>query len=230
MLKAFFMLARDDLQMHENSMIVTGLTIVALVVALMALFWCLVKGASTKITAQYYKLAEHLTLEVTEAPPQLAGFIRPEPFVHGEYRGRELSISVPSKGIQNTRQTETVIKLALKNLDYFTLQMTTSGMLGNLRQRGSKQKKRWLSGDTNFDQLVDVRTSDGVRLAMHLDKTGQQAIASLLQGTRATIYLGQGTLAYTELGLIAKEQQRERFERAVEILCDFAEIFEGGLV
>ena len=169
-------------------------------------------------------------MEVTEAQPQLAGFIRPEPFVYGEYRGRELSISVPSKGIQNTRQTETVIKLALKNLDDFTVQMTASGMLGNLRQRGSKQKKRWLSGDAKFDQLVDVRTSDGVRLAMYLDKNGQRAIGSLLQGTRATIYLGQGTLAYTELGLIAKEQQRERFERAVEILCDFAEIFEGDLV
>ena len=224
------MLARDDLRMHEKSMIVTGLTIVALVVVLMSLFWYLVKSASNKITAQYYKLAERLTLEVTEAQPQLAGFIRPEPFVYGEYRGRELSISVPSKGIQNTRHTETVIKLALKNLDDFTVQMTTSGMLGNLRQRGSKQKKRWLSGDAKFDQLVDVRTSDGVRLAMHLDKNGQRAIGSLLQGTRATIYLGQGTLAYTELGLIAKEQQRERFERAVEILCDFAEIFEGDLV
>ena len=71
-----------------------------------------------------------------------------------------------------------------------------------------------------------MRTNDGVRLAMHLDVTGQRAIASLLVGTRATIYLGQGTLAFTELGLIAKEHQRERFEQAVEILCDFAEILE----
>ncbi|MEC8190145.1 MAG: hypothetical protein VX033_03080, partial [Verrucomicrobiota bacterium] len=144
----------------------------------------------------------------------------------GDYRGRELSISAPSKGIQNTRQTETVIKLSLKNLGGFTVQMTTNGMLGSLRQRGSKQKKRWLSGDANFDQVVDVRTNDGVRLAMHLDVTGQRAIASLLVGTRATIYLGQGTLAFTELGLIAKDHQRERFEQAVEILCDFAEILE----
>ena len=186
----------------------------------------MVKSASSKITFQYYKLAEHFSLDVTEGQSQLAGFIRSEPFVHGDYRGRELSISAPSKGIQNTRQTETVIKIALKNVDGFTVQMTTSGMLGSLRQRGSKQKKRWLSGNVKFDQAVDVRTSDGVRLAMHLDETGQRAITSLLDGTRATVYLGQGTLAYTELGLIAGDHQRERYERAVEILCDFAEILE----
>ena len=224
--KVFFMLARDDLQIHENLMIMTSLTVIALVVALLSLFWCLVKSASSKITFQYYKLAEHFSLDVTEGQSQLAGFIRSEPFVHGDYRGRELSISAPSKGIQNTRQTETVIKIALKNVDGFTVQMTTSGMLGSLRQRGSKQKKRWLSGNVKFDQAVDVRTSDGVRLAMHLDETGQRAITSLLDGTRATVYLGQGTLAYTELGLIAGDHQRERYERAVEILCDFAEILE----
>ena len=207
-------------------MIMTSLTVIALVVALFSLFWCLVKSASSKITFQYYKLAEHFSLDVTEGQSQLAGFIRPEPFVHGDYRGRELSISAPSKGIQNTRQTETVIKIALKYVDGFTVQMTTSGMLGSLRQRGSKQKKRWLSGNVKFDQAVDVRTSDGVRLAMLLDEIGQRAIISLLDGTRATVYLGQGTLAYAELGLIARDHQRERYERAVEILCDFAEILE----
>jgi hypothetical protein len=62
---------------------------------------------------------------------------------------------------------------------------------------------------------------------MHLDRTSQQALAALLQGSRATIYLGQGTLAYAELGLIAGEAQRARFEQAVEVLCDCAETFEA---
>jgi hypothetical protein len=52
-------------------------------------------------------------------------------------------------------------------------------------------------------------------------------LAALLQGSRATIYLGQGTLAYAELGLIAGEAQRARFEQAVEVLCDCAETFEA---
>ena len=95
MLKPFFVLARDDVRMHNNYMFLTSLTITALVVTLLSLFWCLVKLASTKITEQYHKLAEHLSLELTEARPLLAGFIRPEPFVHGDYRGRELSISAP---------------------------------------------------------------------------------------------------------------------------------------
>jgi len=208
-------------------MIMTTVGILMLVAAIVALYWFMVQQAAAKITAQYHKLAERFTLEMTEAQAQLAGFIRPEPFVHGDYRGRELSISVPGKGLQNTRQTETVLKVAVRTRGDFSLQMTASGMLGRLRQRDSGQKKRWLSGDPEFDRAIDVRTSDGVRLAMHLDRSSQQALAALLQGSRATIYLGQGTLAYAELGLIAGEAQRARFEQAVEVLCDCAETFEA---
>ena len=52
-------------------------------------------------------------LELTAPDGVLFGFVRPEPFLHGNYRQREVSISAPGKGLQNTRQTETVLKLSV---------------------------------------------------------------------------------------------------------------------
>lgn len=199
--------------------------IVVLVLGIAALFWVMVKSGATKITAQYRKLSERFGLEYAEPAPQLAGFIRPEPFVHGNYREREMSIAVPGRGLQNTRQIETVLKLALKDTN-FALQMTSSGMLGAFRQRDSKQE-RWMSGDREFDSAIDVRTNDGVRLAMLLGAEGQRIFADLLKGSKASIYIGKGTIAYTEFGLIADDKARERYEKAAEVLCDFAETLEG---
>ena len=137
-----------------------------------------------------------------------------------------MSISVPGKGLQNTRQIETVLKLAVEDLGAFTMQMTVTGVLGSFRQRDSGQQ-RWMSGDREFDHMVDVRTSDGVKLAMLLGAEGQRIFADLLQGSKATIYVAKGTIAYTELGLIADGAVRERFEKAAEVLCDFAETLES---
>ena len=108
---------------------------------------------------QYRKMAQQLQVDLTEPTPQLGGFIRAEPFVHGVYRLREMSISVPGKGLQNTRQIETIIKVKVDD-ESFTWQITATGLLGGFRQRDSGSSKRWLSGDSVFDAAVDVRTND----------------------------------------------------------------------
>ncbi len=200
--------------------------ILILVFGISALFWFMVRASAAKITAQFRKLSERFSLEYAEPAPQLAGFVRPEPFVHGKYRGREMSISVASKGLQNTRQIETMLKIEVAERA-FTLQMTANGMLGRLRQRDSGQKNRWMSGDRDFDAAIDVRTNDGVRLAMLLGAEGQRIFMNLLQGSKATIYVGKGMIAFSELGLIADDKVRARYEAATEALCDFAELLEG---
>ena len=121
--------------------------IVVLSIGVAALFWLMVRQSSEKIVSQYRKIAQQLKVDLTEPTPQLAGFIRAEPFVHGVYRQRELSISVPGKGLQNTRQIETIIKVQADN-ESFTWQITAAGLLGGLRQRDSGSKQRWLSGDS----------------------------------------------------------------------------------
>jgi len=60
--------------------------IVVLAIGVAALFWFMVRQSSEKIVRQYRKIAQQLQLDLTEPTPQLAGFIRAEPFVHGMYR------------------------------------------------------------------------------------------------------------------------------------------------
>lgn len=189
------------------------------------LFWVMLRRSSEKIVAQYRILAEHLGLELTEPPAQMGGFNRPEPFVHGIYRGREMSISVPGKGLQNTRQIETRLKLEVAE-QQFQWQMTPAGWLGGMRQRDSGIATRWSSGDADFDAAIDVRTNDADRMARLLDESGRSTIQGLLRGTKATIALRGGMLSYAELGLIADETKRQQFEQIVEIFCDLAESVE----
>lgn len=199
---------------------------VVLVVGIAALFWYILKTSAERIAAQYKLLSERFDLELTVPEAKMSGFVRAEPFVHGDYRGREMSISAPGKGLQNTRQSETVLKLSLKD-EALQLQITEAGLLGGMRQRDSGQKDRWMSGDRDFDGTLDVRTNDGVRLAMLLDIEVQRALLGLLKGSKATIYVRKGVMAVSVLGMVADDKTRTFFEQATEFLCDFAEVVES---
>lgn len=197
-----------------------------LVCATVALFWVLAKQGAERITAQYRLLAAHLGLELSEAPARMLGFIRPEPFVHGVWRGREMSISVPGKGLQNTRQMETVLKMELRLQD-FRLQGTAAGLLGRFRQRDSGTKGRWISGDPVFDAAVDLRTNDTARTEQVLDPARRERIAELLKGGKSTLYVSKGMMVFTDYGLIASDASRERFERLAAFLDEFGQTLEG---
>ena len=200
--------------------------IVVLSIGVAALFWLMVRQSSEKIVYQYRKIAQQLKVDLTEPTPQLAGFIRAEPFVHGVYRQRELSISVPGKGLQNTRQIETIIKVQADN-ESFTWQITAAGLLGGLRQRDSGSKQRWLSGDSLFDSAIDLRTNDDVRLARIFHRDRRALIATVLKDSKGTIALRGGVLSFSEFGLIADDAKRERFLQLTELICDLAEAVEG---
>ncbi|MDG1300158.1 MAG: hypothetical protein P8R37_01045 [Opitutae bacterium] len=186
----------------------------------------MVRQSSEKIVSQYRKIAQQLKVDLTEPTPQLAGFIRAEPFVHGVYRQRELSISVPGKGLQNTRQIETIIKVQADN-ETFTWQITAAGLLGGLRQRDSGSKQRWLSGDSLFDSAIDLRSNDDVRLARIFHRDRRALIATVLKDSKGTIALRGGVLSFSEFGLIADDAKRERFLQLTELICDLAEAVEG---
>jgi hypothetical protein len=199
--------------------------IVMLSIGVAALFWLMVRHSSEKIMRQYRTIAQQLKVDLTEPTPQLAGFIRAEPFVHGVYRQREISISVPGKGLQNTRQIETIIKVKVDG-ESFTWQITATGLLGGFRQRDSGSKQRWLSGDSLFDSAIDVRTNDEVQLARIFDSDRRALIAQVLKDSKGTIAQRGGVLSFSEFGLIADDTKRERFLQLTELICDLAEAVE----
>lgn len=199
--------------------------IVMLSIGVAALFWLMVRHSSEKIMRQYRTIAQQLKVDLTEPTPQLAGFIRAEPFVHGVYRQREISISVPGKGLQNTRQIETIIKAKVDD-ESFTWQITATGLLGGFRQRDSGSKQRWLSGDSLFDSAIDVRTNDEVQFARIFDSDRRALIAKVLKDSKGTIAQRGGVLSFSEFGLIADDTKRERFLQLTELICDLAEAVE----
>jgi hypothetical protein len=199
--------------------------VVALAVGVPALFWIMVRHSSEKIVHQYREMGQHFKVELTEPEAQLGGFVRSEPFIHGVYRCREMSISVPGKGLQNTRQIETILKVEALEKS-FNWQMTATGLLGGLRQRDSGNKVRWVSGDRAFDAAVDVRTNDDDRLLRMFDANRRATVIAILKGSKGTLALRDGVLSFAEFGLIADDRKRERFEQIAEVLCDLAEIVE----
>jgi hypothetical protein len=200
--------------------------IIALIIAVAAVYWLVLKSSAEKIATQYKLLAERFGLDFNQSAVKMKGFIRPEPSVYGSYRGREMSISVPGKGLQNTRQIESVLKLELKG-SQLNAQLTAAGPLGGLRQRDSGGQARWKSGDERFDSAIDVRTDQAGALAALLTEKRRVWLSSTLKKSKATLYIGAGNIAYAKLGLIANEAARKDFEAASEFLCDLAETIEA---
>lgn len=202
--------------------------ITALAVGTVAIFWIILKNSSEKIIRQYESLSKSLELDLETPPAKLGGFMRPEPSLYGTFRDREVSISVPGKGLQGTRQVETVLKIELRNMD-LSGQLTAAGPLGGLRQRDSGGQARWKSGDASFDAAVDVRTHNGTAFKDLLDTDTRRWLTDTLKRSKATLYIGGGNLAYARIGLIANTAIRDDFKSALEFLCDLAEKAEETL-
>ena len=194
--------------------------------ACLGIFWIILKFSSARITSQYRLLAERFGLELDQPPPRAGGFVRPDPSLYGHYRGREVSFSAPGKGLKGTRQTESVLKVELKDRT-LRAQLAPTGLLGGLSQRDSGGQSRWKSGDASFDQAVDVRANHAATLAEVLTDERRSWLAGQLKKSKASLYIGDGTIAYAKLGLIADAGTRQMFEEVVEHLCDFAEAVEG---
>lgn len=198
----------------------------ALVVAVVAIYWIILKNSAEKIATQYQQLAERFDLELNQPEPKMGGLIRPEPSVYGNYRNCEISISVPGKGFQSTRQVESVLKVSINNNE-LNAQLTATSLLAGMSQRDSDGQKRWKSGDQAFDRAIDARTNQGDVLSVLLTKERRAWLIRTLKRSKATLYIGGNTLAYAKLGLIGNEATRQDFEAAIEFLCDLAETVEA---
>ena len=194
--------------------------------ACLAIFWGILKFSSAKIATQYRLLAERFGLELSQPLPKMGGFVRPDPSLYGEYRGREISFSAPGKGLKDTRQMETVLKLELRD-KRMKARMMPTGLFGGRRQRESGGLTRWESGDRTLDQAVDVLTNRPEPFEVMLAGERRPWLAGNLKGSKASVLVGDGTIAYVKLGMIADEATRLAMEEAVEFLCDFAEAVEG---
>ncbi len=199
--------------------------VIALVVGVALLFWLLARQAANQTASQYRKLADSLALELDLPAAGLLGFHRPEPSLWGKFRGREVSVSVPGKGLSNTRQIETVIKVETADRT-LSAQIGLAGLIRNFASKASKSDPVWKTGNSNFDSVIEIRTSHEQKFQALLTEARMQWILNTLKSNKGSIYLGNGNWAYAELGLITDDQRRERFAAMLNLLCDLAEELE----
>lgn len=204
----------------------TVLIILIVVLGIAVLFWIILRHSAENIAAQYASLADRFGLALNQPKPAMGGFVRSEPSVYGRHKGREISISVPGKGLQNTRQIETVLKLELFERK-LAAQLTGAGLLGGFRQRDSHGMARWKSGDGTFDAAVDVRTNNADLLDRLICEDFRESLLTLLKKGKGSIYIGGGVIAYAELGLIADAARREHFEAVLEFFLRLVEAIES---
>ena len=199
--------------------------IVALGVLVAAVYWFALRGSSRKIVGQYRRLSRALGLELNEPAPAVWGFIRPEPSLYGELDGREISLSVPGKGLQNTRQIETVLKLQV-NDRRFAAQVAPNAPLDRFRQPDGRDLERWQSGDPAFDSAWILRAAPRQPTGEVFDAAIRERMASLMQAGKGSLHIGNGVIAYAELGLISNDAKRQRFEAMVAFAGSLAEAIE----
>jgi len=197
-----------------------------LVVATVALFWYLARLAAVRVATQFEALANQFELELTRREPQWLGFHRPEPSLYGQYRGREISISVPGHGKQNTRQIETMLKVEVRD-QRLSAQFNLKGWMASLEKKLSKGRTEWKSGDPAFDEVIEASSKSPKLLEMILTPERRQWLVQTLQAGKGSLYMGAGVLTYAELGLISDENRRQRFAETLTFLCDLAEAVEG---
>jgi len=174
----------------------------------------------------YETLARDLSLELTTGTPKLWGFIRPEPFVHGHYRGREVSIAAGGRGLQGTREVETVIKVGGKTGN-FRLQVTRSGKLAKMKQRDAGKDKPFKTGLLEFDQHFDLRGNRAPETSRLLNKEIREQMLACLAGSTGTLYLRNDMAVFVEYGLLTSEARRLKTVTRLELLINMLEAIEA---
>lgn len=182
-----------------------------------ALFWWGLRSAASRIEGQYSTLSRELGLELTVPEAKLYGFVRPEPSLYGTFKGHEVSVSAPGVGLQKTRQSETVLKIGI-NKQPLVAQIVSAGMFARLQQRGSSGLRRISrEGDT-----VDIRASEARNRDLLIAAPFHAWLSEDLPASKASVYIGEISLAYVHPGLLSNVQIRTQIATAAEQLTNLA--------
>lgn len=173
---------------------------------------------SRKSRANVKRLAEHLGLTVQEQKPVL-GF-HPTPEATGELRGKRLRLYNYSTGSGKSRTTWSAVAATPRADGGLTFVITREG-LGTTLQRAFGTREIQV-GDAAFDREWFVRTNRPEYFAAALIPE----ICEKMRGFPGRWQLEDGVVRYVEQGVFSDDERCERFARAVEALCDLADIAE----
>jgi len=194
--------------------------LLGLIITITITFWVVVRSASHRIQFQYEALSQTLTIPLTKPAPRFLGFVRPEPYIHGIYKTREMSISVPGSAYKNTRKIETTVKVDVETNLYLSL------FPKNVFTRKSTTNHQLADPQSDFEATLSLRTNHPERLNAIFTPELCARITALIKESKGRITLHEGVLAFTLLGLIATDKQRLLIKTATSILYTLAEAIE----
>lgn len=206
---------------HILALLVVGSLLVIVVAA--AIAYSL--RAARKVSLQYRLLAKKQGWEYEEAPAKLGGLMPKLPQVSGEYRGREVAVFSKGYGMDNTRQTDTAVRMATNAPDGLKWTLSPRNVLGKLGQMARGEEVQ--TGDAEFDRRYILRGNNAGAVKGIFQGEAREQVESVLQGASAFLTLREGVLMYVEFGLIMDEERRHRVESVLALMANMADAMEG---
>jgi len=204
------------------------IVVVGLLLAVIAAALVYNRRAAGRLEAQYRALARQLALTVETPQARLGGLYPGTPTASGTYRGREVAVYTVGHGMDNTRKTDTAIRVGTRGPENLQVTLSARGLSGKLGQ--FKRGKDAPTGDAEFDRKFLLRSNNPGAARALFGPGLRPRLASLWESGSGFITLREGVLRYTEFGLLLEDARRERFVRMADLLCDLGdevEVFNG---
>jgi len=173
-----------------------------------------------KLTLQFKQLADTLGLEVTEHPPAFKGLMRRPPSLYGHCKKRELSIYAHGYGLDNTRQTDTAIRLQTRAPKDLKFSFGQQHMLSKFGQVGRLQKQPM--GKPSFDRKFSLHSNRACVTKTFDDVALQMLLVNRWHKQSGLLTLEDQLLTYIQFGLPYTYDDRKQIEGMVELCCELA--------
>lgn len=174
---------------------------------------------AAKVTEQFRALAETFGLELTLPPRTMAGLYQRMPSIYGEHNGREMSIYPRGFGLDNTRQTDTAVRMLTHAPESLHLSLARKSIAGKLGQMG--RLKEIPTGDEKFDAEFTLRGNNPGAAAILDRETRQNILMDWHTGT-GFLTLREQTLTYEQMGLPRTEKERRQIEIMARLCLELA--------
>lgn len=207
----------------ENAYILLGVMLVLVLIAgAVAVSYNL--RVAGEIIGQFRALGEEFGLELTIPPRSMAGLYQRNPTLYGTRDGREMSIYPRGYGMDNTRQTDTAIRMITKAPKSLNLSLARKSLSGKLGQMG--RLKEVTTGDDAFDRHFTLRSSHP-GIAAVFDESFRRRLLEDWQANSGFLSLHDRALTYEEMGLPRNEQQRWHLEKMAHLCLELAQSLDG---
>jgi len=175
--------------------------------------------ATARARENVRRLADRLSLQLEAAQPTL-GIFYPEPRATGHIRGKAVTLYNYSTGSGKSRRTWSALTATPAADSGLTFSLTRQGFGTKfLELFGSKEIT---VGSAEFDGAwyVQTNTPDYFRAALLPE------LQEKFRPFRGAFKLEKGVVSYVEQGQFHDQERCLRFERAVGLVCDLADIAE----